>query len=249
MQRSSLALAVALIVSSYGAIPLDARTIVLRAGWRETRSILAQPEFRPKLQIQLKSNKKMKGRVSGTTSAGLTLERNGEAILIERTKIHSVRLVPRKARGHRYRMLALAGGVPAGLGAALGSWHIGCNVAGGCEEPPHPAGSAGYYAVLVAVPVLLYRLAARTDRGALLIVLDESVAHSLLLRPGPHPATNARLAQSSEALNLSATEDPCFSQPPFQSATRSLFAGSRTVLAVSIRRLIWGASRISRWRV
>lgn len=194
-------MAVALIVSSYGAIPLDARTIVVRAGWRETSTMLAQSEFRPKLQIQLKSNKKMKGHVSGTTSAGLTLERNGEATLIERAAIHSVRLVPRKARGHRHRMLALAGGVPAGLGAALGSWYIGCNVAGGCEEPPHPAGSAGFYAVLVAVPVLLYRLAARADRRALLIVLDESVAQDLLLRPGPHPATDAQIGRGTEPVS------------------------------------------------
>ena len=175
MQRCSLALAVAMIVSSYGSIPLDARTIVVRAGWKETSTMLARPDFRPKLQIRLKSNKKMKGHVSGTTAAGLTLERNGTSILIERTAIHSIRLVPRKARGHRNRVLALAGGIPAGLGAALGSWYIGCNVAGGCGKPPHPVGSAGFYAVLVAVPVLLYRFAARADRGALLIVLDESV--------------------------------------------------------------------------
>ena len=184
MKRCFLALAVAMIVSSYGSIPLDARTIVVRAGWKETSTMLAQPDFRPKFQIQLKSNKKMKGHVSGTTSAGLTLERNGTAILIERTAIHSIRLVPRKARGRRNRVLALVGGVPAGLGAALGSWYIGCSVAGGCGEPPHPVGSAGFYAVLVAVPVLLYRWAVRADRGALLIVLDESVAQNSLARPG-----------------------------------------------------------------
>ena len=177
MQRISLALAVAMFVCSYGPMPLDARTIVLRAGWGETCAMLAQTEFRPNLQIQLKSNQRMKGHVSGTTAAGLTLERNGTATLIERTAIHSIRLVPRKPRGRRHRVLAIAGGVPAGLGAALASWYIGCSVAGGCDDPPHPAGSAGFYAVLVAVPVLLYRLAARADRGAFLIILDESVAH------------------------------------------------------------------------
>ena len=157
----------------------------------------------------------MKGHVSGTTAAGLTLERNGTVTLIERTAIHSIRLVPRKARGHhRHRVLALAGGVPSGLGAALGSWYIGCNVAGGCGEPSHPVGSAGFYAVVVAVPVLLYRFAARADRGALLIVLDESVAHNSLARPGPHPAIDARLAQSGEPPDLSAEEDPCFGQRP-----------------------------------
>lgn len=121
MQRRSPALAVAMIVSSYVSIPLNAKTIVVRAGWRETSTMLAQPDFRPKLWTQLKSNKKMKGHVSGTTAAGLTLERNGRAILIDRTAIHSIRLVPRKNRGHRHRVLALAGGVPARLGAALGS--------------------------------------------------------------------------------------------------------------------------------
>ena len=127
---------------------------------------------------------------------GLTL---AQATLIERTAIHSIRLVPRKARGHRNRVLALAGGVPAGLGAALGSWYIGCRVAGGCGEPPHPVGSAGFYAVLVAVPVLVYRFAARADRGALLIILNESVAHNPLALPGPQPVLFVGGRGSSEA--------------------------------------------------
>ena len=174
--------------------------------------MLAQPDFLPKLQILLKSKKN--GHLSRTTAAGLTLERDGKAILIERTEIHSIRLVHRKACGHMHRVLALAGGVPAGLGAALGSWHIGCNVAGGCGEPPHPVGSAGFYPVLVAVPVLLYRFAAQADRRPLLIVLDESIAHNSLARPGPYPATDARPAQSGEPLDLSVAEEPRFCQRP-----------------------------------
>ena len=183
MQRFSIALLVVTIVSSYGALCLDAKTIVVRAGWTETRRMLARPDFRPKLQIQLKSTKKVRGSLSGTSATGLRLERNGSDTLIERTEIHSIRLVPRKARGHRNRVLALVGGVPAGLGAALGSWYVGCTIVGGCGEPPHPVGSAGFYAVLVAVPVMLYRFAARADRGALLIILDENLANHSLADP------------------------------------------------------------------
>ena len=180
MQRFSTALFVAGIFFFGWPIHLDAKTVVVKAGWKETRTTLAQPDFRLKLQIQLKSNRKMKGIVTGTTGAGLRLERNGSETFIQRTEIHSIRLVPRKASSHRNRVLALAGGVPAGLGVALGAWHVGCAVAGGCGEPSDPVGSAGFYAVLVAVPVLLYKLAARADRGALLIILDDSVAnHSL----------------------------------------------------------------------
>ena len=182
MQRFSIPLLVAIIVS-YGPIRLDAKTIVVRAGWKETSAMLAQPDFRPRLRIQLKSNKKMNGAVSGTTTAGLRLEQKGAETFIERTEIHSIKLVPRKASGHRNRVLALAGGVPAGLGAGLGAWHVGCTFVGGCGEPPDPVGSAGFYAVMVAVPVMLYRLAARADRGALLIILDESVANNSLADP------------------------------------------------------------------
>ena len=63
MQRFSIPLLVAIIVS-YGPIRLDAKTIVVRAGWKETSAMLAQPDFRPRLRIQLKSNKKMNGAVS-----------------------------------------------------------------------------------------------------------------------------------------------------------------------------------------
>ena len=183
MQRFYTALFVAVIFSSCWPIHLDAKTVVVKAGWKETRTTLAQPDFRLKLRIQLKSNKKMKGIVTETTSSGLRLERNGSETFIQRTEIHSIRLVPRKASSHRNRVLALAGGIPAGLGVALGTWHVGCGVAGGCGEPPDPVGSAGFYAVLAAVPVLLYKLAARADRGALLIILDESVENNSLWSP------------------------------------------------------------------
>jgi len=174
MQRFSIPLLVAIIASSYGPTPLDAKTVVARARWKETRALLAQPDYRPSLQIQLKSSKNMKGTVSGTTTAGLKLKRRGSETFIERTQIRSIKLVPRKASGHRNRILALVGGVPAGLGAGLGVWRAGCAAVGGCGDPANPIGAAGFYAVLVAVPVIVYRIAARADRGALLIILDES---------------------------------------------------------------------------
>ena len=176
VQRFSIPLLVAISAFSCGPILLDAKTIVARTSWKETSAMLAQPGYRPFVQIQLKSNKKMKGTLSGTTTAGLELKRKGAGTFVERTQIHSIRLVPRKASGHRNRLLALVGGVPAGLGVGLGVWHIGCSVVGGCGKPPNPIGAAGFYAILVAVPVMVYRFAARADRGALLIILDESSA-------------------------------------------------------------------------
>ena len=186
MQRLSILLIIA-IIAPHSPIALDAKTITVKAGWKETSAMLAQPDYRPTLQIQLKSNKKMKGYMSGTTAAGIKFERKGAETLIEQTEIYSIKLVPRKASGRRNRALALVGGVPAGLGAGLGAWHIGCAVVGGCGEPPNPVGAAGFYAVLVAVPVMLYRLATRADRGALLIILDESVTNASLPDPAHSP--------------------------------------------------------------
>lgn len=183
MQRFSIPLLVAIIASSCGPIPLDAKTVVARARWKEASALLAQPDYRPSLQIQLKSSKNMKGTVSGTTTAGLKLKRKGSETFIERTQIRSIKLVPRKASGHRNRILALVGGVPAGLGAGLGVWRVGCAAVGGCGDPPNPIGAAGFYAVLVAVPVIVYRIAARADRGALLIILDESIPNIYLADP------------------------------------------------------------------
>ena len=183
MQGFCIALFLASIASFYCPTALAAKTVTVRADWRETRTMLAQPGFRPNLRIHLKSNKKTKGALCGTTAAGLTLERNGAEILIERTEISSIRLVPRKASGNRNRVLALVGGIPAGLAAALGAWHVGCAVAGGCGEPADPVASAGFYAVMVAVPAMLYRLATGADRRVLLIILDESAAKSTLPDP------------------------------------------------------------------
>lgn len=176
MQRFSIPLLVAIVASACSPVPLDARTVVARASWNATGAMLAQPGYRPSLQIQLKSNKKRKGTLSGTNTAGLTLKRKGAETFIERAQIRSIKLVPRKPSGRRNRILALVGGIPAGLGAGLGVWRIGCAVVGGCGKPPNPIGAAGFYAVLVAVPFMVYRFAARADRGALLIILDESSA-------------------------------------------------------------------------
>ena len=192
IQRFSTPLLVAIIACSYGPIPLDAKTIVARASWKETRVLLTQRSYRPSLQIQLKSNKKMKGTVSGTTAVGLKLKRKGAETFIERAQIRSIKLVPRKASGRRNRILALVGGVPAGLGAGLAVWRIGCAVVGGCGEPPNAIGAAAFYAVLVAVPVMVYRFAARADRGALLIILDES-APSISLGDSVRNASGHRI--------------------------------------------------------
>ena len=159
--------------------PIRAVTVA-HASWDKARTTLARPDFLPKVRIFRKSAtpKAVKGRLLGTTSAGVRLAREGSEMFVGREEIHSIRLVPRKASTHRHRTLALAGGIPAGIGAAFGTVILVSLATGGFPEGGLKAGGMlGFFAIMVGVPVWLYRLAIGADRAALLVILDENAAH------------------------------------------------------------------------
>ena len=192
----------ALLVAAVLAVPAaSAETVVVQTGWGKARTMLAQGDYRPKIRVELQSSERLKGKLVGTTDAGLRLmrlryetkitksgsgrrqsarrfERQDTETLIERKEIRTIRLRPRKTTRYKYRLIGVLAGIPAGF---FGGFVGGVLACGGNIESSRCKGAAfitGFIATLIAVPYGFYKLGARADRGTVLIVLDESAPDS-----------------------------------------------------------------------
>ena len=170
MRRTLVVLAAALLIVPSG----HAKTVVVRAGWEEARAMLTGGEYRRKIRVELQSSEQMKGEFIEATGAGLRLEQRRSETLIAREDIRTIRLAPRKATRRTNRIIATVAGIPAGALSGLGATLLCC----GFEASPGPAWLQWpvLIGVWIAVQAGLYHLGARADRGAVLIVLDESTA-------------------------------------------------------------------------
>ena len=189
LQRTlALLLAAALL-----AVPAaSAKTVSVEVPWEKARTIIAEGDFLPKIWVELHSSERLKGKLIEATGTGLRLvrlryetkiaksgsgrrqsarrfERQDTETLIERKDIRTIRLRPRKTTRYKYRLLGLLGGIPAGFGA--GAFSAGTSASGG-------QAAVVFFGALIAVPYGFYKLGARADRGAVLIVLDESAPDS-----------------------------------------------------------------------
>ena len=190
LQRTlALLLAAALL-----AVPAaSAKTVSVEVPWEKARTIIAEGDFRPKIRVELQSSERLKGKLAGTTDAGLRLmrlryetkiaksgsgrrqsarrfERQDTETLIERKEIRTIRLRPRKTTRYKYRLLGLLGGIPAGF---FGGFFFGAVASGGDIDRWGRASDTAFIATLIAVPYWFYQRGARADRGTVLIVLDE----------------------------------------------------------------------------
>ena len=164
-----------LLVASLLAVPAGhAKTVVVRADWEKARTLLDQGDFRPKIWVELQSSERMKGKLAGTSDADLRLKHQGTETSIAWEDIRTIRLAPRKATRRTNRIIATVAGIPAGALSGLGATLLCC----GFEASPGPAWLQWpvLIGVWIAVQAGLYHLGARADRGAVLIVLDESTA-------------------------------------------------------------------------
>ncbi len=157
--------------------PAQASTVRVSAGWDDLQTMLSHGDYRARVKIMLKSSKQTSGILTGSTSAGLRLARNGREVVLDRDAIHAVRLVPRKARRSRGRNLAVIAAGPAGFGAGIGAVALCCR--GVFDESRVTVLHwAVFLGAAAAVAHQLYRLGARSDRGSVLVVLTESADES-----------------------------------------------------------------------
>ena len=183
-------LALLLVVALLAVPAASAKTVSVEVPWEKARTIIAEGDFRPKIRVELQSSERLKGKLIEATGTGLRLVRRGTETSIAREEIRTIRLRPRKTTRYKNRLLGLLIGIPAGLGAGLFAAAACCGV---LDEGNNLAlANVLFFGALIAVPYWFYKLGARADRGAVLIVLDESAPDS------PTPASQAERPSSAK---------------------------------------------------
>ena len=160
----------------------QAETLVKQVGWEEARTMLAQDDFFPSIRVELRSGKRLKGTLAGTSGEGLRLRQSTAETTVVSEDIRKIRFVYRKAPRQKNRILAIAGGAGAGFaGGAFASF--ACCFTDGSKGSV-PLGYVIFFGAWTAIQVAVYRLGLRADRRAVLLELTETAADA----PPPLPA-------------------------------------------------------------
>lgn len=216
MTRSSaLLFSVALL-----AAPSSLAETVVRADWEKARTMLTQEEFRPRIEVELKSPKRVivtkgsfhdrkrtevelkptkwvKGQFIEATDEGLRVVFRRAENRFSRENIRRIRLTP----NNKNRRIGVWLGIPVGVGIGFVAAKTLC-VGDGC-------GNAHVLAFLVGIPIAVsYAIhkfggGGRTGRKTVIVVLDESTANKPPVpsqAAGPSPAS--RVAPSAAARRI-----------------------------------------------
>ena len=168
--RTSLTLLAGCLISLSQA---QAGTVVMELSWDEMQATVNDGDFFHKVQVQTSTDprSRVKGLLTAITETDIAIRNQRGPVILGRSNVHSIRLVPRKTVNRKNRNRAAILAVPVGIGTTFGTWLGGCLAVGGCPESTPKAGLVGIVGAAVTVPYLIYRLAWRKDRGAVRIIL------------------------------------------------------------------------------
>lgn len=158
---------VALLLVLLLAVPPGmAEVVTVQADWARARTMLAADGVRPPIRVLLQSGRQLKGKFAATDAAGLTLKRGGSTETLAWRDIREIRITHYTDRRGKRMLAGILGGgaVMVGLGNLVGE-----------RGQANPAAMAGAMA-LWAIPVYLWKLGARADRGATVVELVENAA-------------------------------------------------------------------------
>ena len=157
------------------------KTITLSVDWDQAKEIWEHGDFRQSVKVGLRSSKRLGGKLVGITDSGARIQKRQSETVIPRDQIRVIRLVPRRASTWNNRVLAIAGGIPAGYLATYGTIALCCD-----SDADSMASVALALGVWGTTQYLLYRLGAKADRGAVILLLpatDPATADSDLDTP------------------------------------------------------------------
>ncbi len=155
---------VALVSSALLMVPASpAKVIEVRADWAQARNMLAEDGVRQPIRVLLQSGEQVNGKLAAADAAGLTLKRG---TTLAREDIREIRITYRTDRKNK-RVLGGLGGyaLVAGITGAVGERGQG--------NTPFVLGMT---ALVFALPIYLWKLGGRADRGATVIQLVENAA-------------------------------------------------------------------------
>lgn len=151
------------------------KPVVVEAGWDDLRTAIGNTDFLPTVRVWtgVDGKSKIKAKFGRITDSGLVLTKNGKALSIDRSEVHSIRLVPRKASTRKHRNAAAIAAAPIGFGASYGFVFLTCSISNRCVDGLWGPAEIAFQMVTVAVaaPYLVYRLARKADRGSVVFEL------------------------------------------------------------------------------
>lgn len=158
------------------------KTITLYVDWDQARAIWGHGDFRRSVKVTLHSSKPLKGKLAGIPDLSACIRKSQSEIAVSRDDVRAIRLVPSRPSNWDYRLLAIMGGIPAGLDAAYGALALfRADIDGSAT-----VNNAVVFSAWGATPYPLSRLSANADRGALVLVLpaaDSAEARSTRITP------------------------------------------------------------------
>ena len=166
-QAISIAILAALLVAP----ECLSKTITLSVDWDQAREIWEHGDFRQSVKVGLRASKQVRGTLAEITASGLRVQKRRSETVIPRDQIHTIRLVPRRASTWNKRLIAIGGGIPVGFLASFGGLVI-C----GDIDADSTCNNTVPYLVWGAVQYVLYRLGAKADRGAVVLLLPATAS-------------------------------------------------------------------------
>ena len=115
----------------------------MEAGWDDLRTAVGNTDFLPTVRVftGVDGKSRIKARFGRITDSGLVLTKNGKPLSIDRSEVHSIRLVPRKASTRKHRNAAAIAAAPIGFGASYGLVLLTCSISNRCVDGA-PVGSS-----------------------------------------------------------------------------------------------------------
>lgn len=158
--------------------PVSAKPTVLALEWSDFQVVAEHGMFRGKLTVRIgpEGRESIRGKLVGVSGSGISISKKGRSAsmhtLIDRQRVHSVRMSPKRGNPIMWRVLAGAGAFPLWLVGLT----IGLAIPGGIPEGRwynnRHAGQG--IALAFGLPAAVYLIAQRADRrrGAVVIELD-----------------------------------------------------------------------------
>ena len=143
------------------------KTVTLNVDWDQARAIWEHGDFRQSVKVRLHSSQQLRGKLAGITASGIHIQKRLNETKVARDQVREIRLFPRRPSSWNGRLLSIVGGIPAGLAAAYGAlvlFRVDIDRSATVND-------AVVFSAWGATQYLLYRLGAKADRGALVLLL------------------------------------------------------------------------------
>lgn len=168
--------AIVLAACSLAAPCAHAREAEIRLTWNEARTVIDHIEPRSRLHVWSGADGKTrsKGKLVAITETEVTIENRNGATSLDREHVHSIKVFPARTHAYGNRKTVAILSVPIACGSFLFTWAavLGISDSDTITVPKILASIGG----MLAVPVAVWQLARRADRGSIRIILKDTAA-------------------------------------------------------------------------